>query len=56
MKNLFLTCFLLVLVSTLSLTGLAQTDRNGARLDIPQETLKPKIQRIGILLFNNFET
>lgn len=56
MKNLLLTFCLTAFLFTLCLTSFSQTDRNGARLDIPQETLKPKIKRIGILLFNNFET
>lgn len=56
MKNLRLTFFLITALFTLYLTGFSQTDRTGARLDIPQEVLKPKIKRIGILLFNNFET
>jgi putative intracellular protease/amidase len=56
MKNGLHTFCLLVVVFSLSLTGIAQTDRNGARLDIKPEVLKPKIQRIGILLFDGFET
>lgn len=56
MKNRLPIFCLLMLVFSLSITGFAQTDRNGARLDIPQEVLKPKIQRIGILLFDGFET
>lgn len=56
MKNRLLIFCLLVLVFPLSLTGFTQIDRNGARLDIQPKVLKPKIQRIGILLFDNFET
>jgi len=56
MKNLRLIFCLITILFAFCRTGFAQTDRTGARLDIPQETLKPKIKRIGILLFNNFET
>jgi transcriptional regulator GlxA family with amidase domain len=56
MKKRLLTSCLTTFLFALYLTGFSQADRNGAGPDTPPKALKPKIQRIGILLFNNFET
>lgn len=56
MKKLLLTSCLTTFLFTLYLTGFSQTERNGTGPDIPPKVLKTKINRIGILLFHNFET
>jgi transcriptional regulator GlxA family with amidase domain len=56
MKKRLLTSCLTTFLFTLYLTGFSQTNQKGARPDTSPKVPKPKIQRIGILLFNNFET